>query len=91
MEKWPEDYECDGQLSLFPVDFSKCMNPPEPKKEDLRMKKYRVSRMIDGHLHTSCIKCKDKETAVKTIQTQDRAMFKCNSWELDSCEEEVEK
>jgi hypothetical protein len=28
MDKWPEDYECDGQLSLFPVEFEKCMNPP---------------------------------------------------------------
>ena len=33
MEKWPEDYECDGQLSLFPVDFSKCMNPPETEQQ----------------------------------------------------------
>ena len=34
MDKWPEDYECDGQLSLFPVYFSKCMNPPETEKEE---------------------------------------------------------
>ena len=34
MDKFTEDYECDGQLSLFPVDFSKCMNPPETKKEE---------------------------------------------------------
>ena len=47
--------------------------------------------MIDGYLHSSCIKCKDKETAIKAIQAQDMAMFKCNSLELDSCEEEVEK
>lgn len=91
MDKWPEDYECDGQLSLFPVEFEKCMNPPPETEKEESDKKYRVSRIIDGYLHSSYIKCKDKETAIKTIQTQDRSMFKCNSWELDSCEEEVEK
>ena len=34
MDKWSDDYICDGQLSLFPVDFSKCMNPPETEKEE---------------------------------------------------------
>ena len=29
MDEWPDDYECDGQLSLFPVRFENCMNPPE--------------------------------------------------------------
>ena len=34
MDKFPDNYEYDGQLLLFPVDFSKCMNPPETKKEE---------------------------------------------------------
>ena len=56
------------------------------------MKKYRVSRMIDGYLHTSCIKCKDKVLAIKTIQAQDRTMFKCESWECNPRDvEEVEE
>ena len=37
------------------------------------MKKYRVSRMIDGYLHSSCIKCKDKETAIRMIQASQTA------------------
>ena len=31
MDKWPEDYECDGQMELFPVRFEECMNSPETK------------------------------------------------------------
>jgi hypothetical protein len=34
MDKWSDDYICDGQLSLFPVNFEKCMNPPETEKEE---------------------------------------------------------
>ena len=34
MDKLPEDYECDGQMELFPVRFEECMNPPETKKEE---------------------------------------------------------
>ena len=34
MDKFPDNYEYDGQLSLFPVDFKKCMKPPETEKEE---------------------------------------------------------
>ena len=33
MDKWPEDYECDGQMSLFPVRFEDCLNPPETEQQ----------------------------------------------------------
>ena len=68
MDKFPDNYEYDGQLSLFPVEFSKCMNHRSLKKRNLQMKKYRVSRMIDGYLHSSCIKCKDKDTDINWIK-----------------------
>ena len=37
MKEWPENYECDGQMSLFEkpiVDFSQCMNPPEEDRHE---------------------------------------------------------
>ena len=36
MDKWPEDYECDGQISMFDtpkVPFEQCMNPPETEQQ----------------------------------------------------------
>ena len=45
MDKWPEDYERDGQMELFPVDFSKCMNPPETEQQySERMSKLREQK-----------------------------------------------
>lgn len=34
MDKFPDNYEYDGQLLLFPVDFKKCMKPPEEDKHE---------------------------------------------------------
>ena len=48
MDKWPDDYECDGHLSLFPVDFSKCMNPPET---EYQYKKRKLKQKLEAEIN----------------------------------------
>lgn len=48
MDKFPDNYICDGQLSLFPVDFSKCMNPPETEQEYLKRKEESANEKIQS-------------------------------------------
>ena len=48
MDKWPEDYECDGQLSLFPVNFEKCMNPPET---EYQYKKRKLKQKLEAEIN----------------------------------------
>ena len=48
MDKWPEDYECDGQMELFPVRFKECMNPPETEQEYLKRKEEPANEKIQS-------------------------------------------
>ena len=49
MDKWSDDYICDGQLSLLPVDFEKCMNPPETEQEYLKRKEESANEKIQSN------------------------------------------
>ena len=48
MDKFPDNYEYDGQLSLFPVDFSKCMNPPET---EYQYKKRKLKQKLEAEIN----------------------------------------
>ena len=48
MDKWSDDYICDGQLSLFPVDFEKCMNPPET---EYQYKKRKLKQKLEAEIN----------------------------------------
>lgn len=69
MDKWPEDYECDGQMSLFPVRFEDCLNPPETdyqsEVEHDRVQNHKDNRRNNPHKQD---KTEDKAKAVEIIQ-----------------------
>ena len=43
----------DGQLSLFPVEFSKCMNPPETEQEYLKRKLQQMGELADEQIQSN--------------------------------------
>ena len=56
MEKWPEDYECDGQISMFDtpkVPFEECMNPPETEQEYLKRKLQQMGELADEQIQSN--------------------------------------
>jgi hypothetical protein len=79
MDKWPEDYECDGQLSLFEKDRGS------------RMNEYRVIRKINGLEHKTRINAQSRFQAIETVQRQYEYTYPCATWEFVGVEESVEK
>ena len=49
MDKFTDNYEYDGQLSLFPVEFEKCMNTQETELEYLKRKEESANEKIQSN------------------------------------------
>lgn len=83
MDKWPEDYECDGQLSLFPVDFSKCMNPPEEGNDEGVQSNTKDRKSEPQYKSEST----EQTAAIETVQKSDEYSFPAQRWTLVDCED----
>ena len=86
MKEWPENYECDGQMSLFEkpiVDFSQCMNPPEEGNDEGVQSNTKDRKSEPQYKSEST----EQTAAIETVQKSDEYSFPAQRWTLVDCED----